>query len=419
MNLIQINNAILKFIIRIIVLIPFIAHAQYQGTGSVTRGPATTIMSNIYTCTGGRVTSLGSITSTDKKVWTVPSKTNFDNARFPFASDLNNSCTGKNFKSELEALASLNGKDIIDIDSSGELITAFVFADNYFEMYINGVPVGKDNVPYTPFNSNIIRFKVKRPFTVAMLLVDWEENLGLGSENNSGLSYYNGDGGMVAVFKDSFGNIIGKTDSSWKAQTYYTAPVVDLSCPKESGSLRLSDQCPTKGSNDGTKYYALHWERPAEWMMPYFDDSQWPAASIYANNVVGVDNKPAYTNFTNIFDHPGQDAQFIWSTNLILDNEVLVRYKVNHLTGTSENFNNRDMQVFPNPAHNKLFLSFKSTHKLHQVRSIEVYDLFGHQVIYSSTALLEYINIESLSAGVYLIKVWTEHGSFIQKFVAE
>ena len=78
----------------------------------------------------------------------------------------------------------LDEKNIIEVDTDGELITAFVFADNYFEMYINGTPVGKDTVPFTQFNSNIIQFKAKRPFTIAMKLVDWEENSGLGPESN-------------------------------------------------------------------------------------------------------------------------------------------------------------------------------------------------------------------------------------------
>lgn len=35
--------------------------------------------------------------------------------------------------------------------------------------------------------------------------------------------------------------------------------------------------------------------------------------------------KPSYTNFTEVFDAPGADARFIWSSNLVLDNLVLLR----------------------------------------------------------------------------------------------
>lgn len=393
---------------------PMPVFAQYQGTGSVTRGPATTTMTNLYSCQGGRVTNVGTITSTDKKVWTVPAATNFTNSAFPVAPDLNNPCTGKNYASEAEALAALSGKDIVNVDSSGEVITAFVFADNYFEMYINGKPVGKDAVPYTQFNSSIVRFRVKRPFTIAMLLVDWEENLGLGSENNSGLSYYNGDGGMVAVFRDSLKRVVAITSDKWKAQTFYTAPVTDLTCPSEKGSLRLSDKCSTKGSNNGTSNYALHWERPANWMMQDYDDSGWPDATTFTNATVGVDNKPSYTNFVNIFDNPAQDAQFIWSTNLILDNEILVRYKVGSATGTSDQDGTGNIRLFPNPAMGKIHFSFEGPVSPTDVKRMAMYDLCGNQVMLHNGPVEE-IGVEGLKPGIYFVRIETASGSFVQR----
>jgi hypothetical protein len=51
-----------------------------------------------------------------------------------------------------------------------------------------------------------------------------------------------------------------------------------------------------------------------------FDYSSWPAATTYTSAQVGP--KTAYTNFTNQFNN----ASFIWSTNLVLDNLVLLRY---------------------------------------------------------------------------------------------
>ncbi|MEG3657674.1 hypothetical protein V5097_09705 [Arenibacter palladensis] len=41
-----------------------------------------------------------------------------------------------------------------------------------------------------------------------------------------------------------------------------------------------------------------------------------------------MNNKASYTNFTEVFDDSAYDANFIWSTNFILDNLVLVRYTV-------------------------------------------------------------------------------------------
>ncbi|MCB4797301.1 hypothetical protein [Neotamlana laminarinivorans] len=299
---------------------------NYSGTASVSQGLATTTVTNLYP-DGTRVASLGTITSYDDIIWTVPAEGNYENDAFPFAPDLYNPNGTQNSSSE-DALINFDDNDIVEIDADGDLITAYVFADNYFELYINGTAVGKDAIPFTEFNSHIIKFKVNLPFTIAMLLVDWEENLGVGSELNQGYTYYPGDGGVVAVFKDTDENIIATTGSEWKAQTFYTAPIKDLSCPSEENNLRLTDNCDTTGSTDGTSYYALHWEIPSDWTNANFDDSEWPSASTYTNTEIGVNNKPSYTNFTDIFDDNNNDAEFIWSTNVILDNEVIVRYTV-------------------------------------------------------------------------------------------
>lgn len=301
---------------------------EYKGTASVSKGPAKVLVQNVFECDRGRKAPVGESTALDGSVWTVPAVINFTNADFPFASDLYNPCTKVEYKSADEALKAFNEANIVKVDADGEVVTAYVFADNYFEIYVNGVPVGKDNVPFTEFNSNIVRFKVKKPFTIAMKLVDWEENSGLGSENNRGKAFHPGDGGMVAVFKDAAGKIIATTNSAWKAQTFYTAPLKSLACATEKGGLRLTENCDMDNSDDGNSYYALHWKTPSDWNFVKFDDSDWPNATEFTNEVIGVDNKPAYTNFIDVFDNNANDAKFIWSTNIILDNEVIVRYTV-------------------------------------------------------------------------------------------
>ncbi|MEI7802798.1 MAG: T9SS type A sorting domain-containing protein [Bacteroidota bacterium] len=385
----------------LIILLPLLVNGQYTGTGSVTQGGGMTTDSNLYSCSGGRITNVGTITASDNSVWTVPADVNFMNASFPFAFDLYNSCNGATHATSADAIAALNGSDIITIDSSGELITAFIFADNYFEMFINGVPVGKDNVPYTQFNSNIIRFKVNRPFTVAMLLVDWEEHLGVGCENNNGFEYHMGDGGMVAVFEDANNNIIETTRSNWKAQTFYTSPIIDLGCPTENGLLRLSNNCGTQDSNNGTSYYGLHWSIPSNWMNSSFDDSSWPSATTYTNDVVGVNNKPAYTNFTNIFDAPSNDAQFIWSTNLILDNEVIVRCTVGISNSIFQDKINLQLAYpFPNPFNEKINLLNKGGKEFY-----ELYNEIGENIF--SGIQIEQQDFSNLVDGVYFLKVIT------------
>ena len=298
----------------------------YTGTGSVSQGKGTTTTANLFAA-GIRVAAVGTVTSTDNKTWAVPAEVNYTNAAFPLASDLHNMyVAGHSYGTAASAVAALNGSDIITIDNSGEVYTAYVFADNYFELYINGVPVGKDAVPYTEFNSSIIRFKVAKPFTIAVKCVDWEENLGLGLESQGSVANHVGDGGFVAVIKNAAGATVALTNSAWKAQTYYTAPIVDLACVSESGGYRNSANCSTTAATSSS--YGIHWAVPANWFSPAYDDSTWPAATLFTNATVGVNNKPSYTNFIDIFDNNANDASFIWSTNLLLDNVVLLRKQV-------------------------------------------------------------------------------------------
>lgn len=284
----------------------------YAGTGSVTQGLAKTTISSVYSCSGGRVTALGTITSTDGKIWTVPAENNFLTAvKLP---DLYNECNGKTPSS----LAQLDTASIPTtiIDADGEIITGYLYGDNYFELYVNGKLVGVDAVPFTPFNSSFVKFKAKRPIKYAIKLVDWEENLGIGSEANGGDAYHPGDGGFAAKFSDG-----SSTSTAWKAQTFYIAPLASPNCVTESGTKRISSSCSTTGV--GASAYALHWDIPSNWYASDYDFSSWPAASTFTEAEVGV--KTAYTNFSTQFS----GAKFVWSSNLILDNLVLLRFTGN------------------------------------------------------------------------------------------
>jgi len=64
-------------------------------------------------------------------------------------------------------------------------------------------------------------------------VVDWEETLGLGVERGRGNKYHSGDGGLVAQFQDATGKTIAITGANWKAQTFYTAPLVDAGVIKD------------------------------------------------------------------------------------------------------------------------------------------------------------------------------------------
>jgi hypothetical protein len=284
---------------------------SYSGTGSLSQGTGIVTINSLYSCSGGRTTAAGTITSSDGKVWTVPAATNFATAnKLP---DLYNQCNGVTPASI--AAVDTNSVPVTTIDPDGEIITGYIYADNYFELYVNGKLVGVDPVPYTPFNSCYVKFRAKRPIKYAIKLVDWEENLGTGTENNGGDPYHAGDGGFIASFSD--GTV---TSTAWKAQTFYIAPLAAPTCVTELGTTRLSTSCGTTGSATA---YALHWEVPANWYESNFDFSDWPAATDYSEAAVGP--KEAYSNFKTQFN----GAQFIWSTNLVLDNLIILRFNGN------------------------------------------------------------------------------------------
>ena len=121
-----------------------------QSSGSVTQGlGVTTVVDLMPNCPSNHKTPLGTITSSDGKNWVVPAENNFQTALK--LADLHNSCNGVT-PANLAA-ANLSNVPVVEIDPGGELITGYLFADNYFELYINGVLVGVDAVPFTPFNS--------------------------------------------------------------------------------------------------------------------------------------------------------------------------------------------------------------------------------------------------------------------------
>ncbi|KFA98708.1 hypothetical protein HW45_06670 [Vibrio sp. ER1A] len=57
-----------------------------------------------------------------------------------------------------------------------------------------------------------------------------------------------------------------------------------------------------------------------------FDAVSWPQATEYSEDEIGVNNKKSYMNFIEKFS--GAGASFIWLTNVVLDNEVILRYEV-------------------------------------------------------------------------------------------
>ncbi|WLR42522.1 hypothetical protein LC087_17810 [Bacillus carboniphilus] len=284
-----------------------------EGSGEVTDA-------NIYTCqnaNNSRDSAIGTVTSEEGEIWNVPIQ---PNEELEDASDLYNECTGTIFPS-IEDL-DVNDIPIIEIDEDGEVITGYIFADNYFELYINGQPVAKDAVPFTPFNSHVVRFKASYPITYAIKAVDWEENIGLGTENNRGSDYHPGDAGIIAVFSDGT-----TTSESWLAQSFYISPLTnkDDLVITEDNNGKITHETPDFNKvTCTTDCYAAHFSLDENWYAKDFDDSSFPHAVTYTTDEIGVDNKKAYMNYENLFSK----GQFVWTKNLVYDNVIILRHTV-------------------------------------------------------------------------------------------
>ena len=383
-----------------------LSQGTYTGTGSVTKGPATQTTVNLFPgCTGSRISAVGTITSTDGKVWTVPNNTAYSTGTK--LTDLYNECSG--VKPASLSAVNLANVPIKVIDNAGEVITGYLLGDNYFELYINGVLVGVDPIPFTPFNSSVVRFKVSRPYTIAVKLVDWEENLGLGTELNGGNAYHSGDGGFIAQFSD--GTV---TDTSWRAQTFYIAPIENLSTVIEKADGTRSSATAKTTTTCEKNCNGIHYSIPSNWNSKEYNDKVWPNASLYSAATVGV-NWPAYTNVSTAWNK----AQFIWSSNLILDNVVLVRKTVGATTPIKEIESAGNVFV-QNPFSDNI--SFQCDISLSNVR-IDLIDLNGKllgnwKIPYLSAKDLWQVQAPiNLPNGTYLLTIKSTEKSFSRKLI--
>jgi len=196
---------------------------------------------------------------------------------------------------------------------------AEVWADNWFELYVNGKKVGTDSVPITTersFNSEKIKFTATYPLTIGVIAKDY-------TENASGLEYIGksnqqiGDAGFTLQIRETAsGKIVGYTTNKWRSFVVNTAPT-NPSCV--SSKTPLTD-CLHKD-------YTI----PKSWNTYSFKDSSWKYATSFSKEEVGV--KEGYFDITWT-----PSALLIWSSDLKLDNVVLFRMIVKSSTsaGISE-----------------------------------------------------------------------------------
>ncbi len=192
-----------------------------------------------------------------------------------------------------------------------ETYHADVWADNWFEMRIDGVQVAEDSVPITTersFNAESFTFEAERPFTIGLVAKDFKEN-------DTGLEYIGtrrqqmGDGGVIVQIMDAAGDTAVVSDASWQCLVIHTAPL-DKSCEGESNPVAGEGVCGFEAS-----------EEPDGWDLAGFDASDWPQADVFSESA--VDPKMGYDEIS--WD---EDAALIWGPDLEQSNTVLCRFTV-------------------------------------------------------------------------------------------
>lgn len=174
-------------------------------------------------------------------------------------------------------------------------VTAWLYADNYVELYVNGRLIVKDPIVFTPHNVVVTKFRATYPMTIAVLLKDF-------AHPKTGLEYNHtriGDGGFVARFSNGL-----VTDGTWRCFLISRGPV-DRSC------LR----------NDPANTCRVETGRiPKAWAGPRFDDRRWPRATVHSERAV----RPLRV----YYDYKWAGAKFIWTRDLEIDNTILCRTTV-------------------------------------------------------------------------------------------
>jgi len=193
---------------------------------------------------------------------------------------------------------------------------AEVWADNWFALYVNGKKVGEDSTPITTeksFNSEKIKFTATYPLTIGVIAKDF-------TENASGLEYIGkpnqqiGDGGIILQIREvTSGRIVAQTSGDWKVLTLNKAP--------------LNPECVTS-NNTTVDCKSSNTKVPTSWASASYKDASWKFATEFSTEAVGV--KDGYFDFTW-----APSATLVWSSDLKLDNVILLRKVVKAATTVS------------------------------------------------------------------------------------
>lgn len=191
--------------------------------------------------------------------------------------------------------------------SFAETISADVWADNWFALYVNDHLVKEDSVSIKTersFNKESFSFSATRPFALNFIAKDFKAN-------DTGLEYIGtnrqqmGDGGLIAQFA-SGNKVIAVTNADWKCMVVHSAPL-DKSCERSSNPVAGQGTCKFDKTAE-----------PSGWKNVDFNDSAWKSASVYSERQVGPKDGYDQVRWSS-------SAKLIWGPDLEQSNTILCR----------------------------------------------------------------------------------------------
>jgi hypothetical protein len=112
-----------------------------------------------------------------------------------------------------------------------DTVTANIYADNWFKLYINGKLIAIDSIDFMPHNVISVDILPEFPMTIAVMAKDNADAKTALEYNDSNI----GDGGFIMKIGDDV-----VSDSSWKAKNFFHGPINrDMANPKKFLKVRL------------------------------------------------------------------------------------------------------------------------------------------------------------------------------------
>ena len=88
----------------------------------------------------------------------------------------------------------------------------------------------------------------------------------------------------------------------------------------------------------------------------------------------------------------------------------------NDTTNVISNYENR-FEIYPNPVSDRLYIE---TQTMTQTMTIEIYDIYGRrQQLSAISCQPSVIDVENLKSGIYFVKVRTEEGDIVKRFIKQ